>query len=95
MKYITKVALIVKGDRVRKGKEVDLTKEEAAAFGDDLTPLMEDAPEPEPEPEKAVKDMNAKELAAKATALGLSAAGTKADLLERITLHEGATITNE
>lgn len=91
MKYQTKRAMFIKGDRVARGQEVELTKEEAAPFLAHLIPAgeAEAASEPAPAPaeEKSLEDMSAAELKEKAAELGLSTSGTKADLQERITLH--------
>lgn len=83
------VPLLIKGDLLAKGQEIELTEEEARRFDTaDLSPV-EDTPEvPEViESEKPIEEMNQKELQAKAKELGLSTAGSKADLLERISLH--------
>lgn len=88
MLYKTMRAIIFRGDRVEKGREIDLSEEDAARLGDDVTPAVADAAPAEPEPEVALEDMTLKQLKAKAEALGLSTEGTKADLLERIKLHQ-------
>jgi hypothetical protein len=88
MRYVTQCALAIKGDRIEKGTEVELSVEDAARFDIlDLAPVgPEVAPEPE-EPEPAIEDMTLGQLKKKATDLSLSANGSKADLVERITLH--------
>lgn len=96
MQYITNVAIILRGDRVVKGTIIDVEPEFAATLGDDLTPVGAEAPtEEETTDEKALVDMTAAELKVKATSLGLAASGSKADLIERITLHNGAPTEEE
>jgi hypothetical protein len=80
-------AVSIKGSRVERNTEVELDPVDAANYGSDLVPVSAPAPEPVPEPEKSLVDMSAAELKVKAEALSLSTSGTKADLLERITLH--------
>jgi hypothetical protein len=89
MQYLTTCAVLIKGDRVVKGTIVELDPEEAKRYGSDLEPVKEVAKvqEPEPTPEKPLDEMTADELRAKAGELGLSKSGSKADLIERITLH--------
>lgn len=87
MRYKTKVALSIKGSRVEKNTEVELSPEEAAPYGDDLTPIDAIPAEPEASPEAPLEEMGLTELKAKAKVLGLSTSGSKAAILERITLH--------
>ena len=88
MLYKTKCAVAIKGTRIEKGAEVDLKEEDFAQFDINDFALVgadiEEAPEEAP---VAIEDMTAAQLKVKATELGLVATGTKADLLERITLH--------
>jgi hypothetical protein len=94
MLFITNVAIIFKGDRFEKNTPIEMTADEAARFGDDLiadggvveevVEVVDDTP---------IEEMSVDQLKAKAKALGLKATGSKADLLERITLHLGE-ITN-
>lgn len=90
MLYRTNCALQIKGDRVERGSQVDLSEEEVKALDPaDITPLDE-IPEPEPETVLAdipLEEMNANQLKDRARELGLSTSGSKADILERITLH--------
>lgn len=89
MKYLTQCALSIKGSRVERGTEVELSEKEAARYAQDLVPVAE-AFEPEPEADEeevSLDDMTAIELKEKAGELGLSTSGTKADLIERISLH--------
>jgi hypothetical protein len=89
MRYLTNAALIVKGDRVGRGVEIELTPDEAAVFGTDISPV-EPAQPVEPAPELSsipLDEMSMAQLKERAKELGLSASGSKADLLERITLH--------
>ena len=89
-RYRTNVALSLKGDRVERGTEIELSAEEAARLDPaDISP-MSDIPAPEPEPvptDKPLAEMSAAELKERAKELGLSVSGSKADLLERIELH--------
>lgn len=87
MQYVTNCAVIFKGDRVGKGVIVDMQAEEAAAYGDQLSPVgATPTVEVANEPEKALDEMSAAELKEKAAALGLKTTGSKADLLDRISL---------
>lgn len=89
MRYITNVTLSIKGDRIEKGEEIDLTDEEVAHIDPaDLSPAdgASEAPE-EPEEEVALEDMNSAQLKARAKKLGLSAGGSAADIRERIKLQ--------
>lgn len=90
MLYKAKVPLLIKGDHIKKGQEVELTDEEAARFDPaDLSPVDHTPPAPEPEPvEVPLDEMSLDQLRAKAKELNLSAGGSKADLLERIKLNE-------
>lgn len=88
MLYRTTCAILVKGDRIERGVEIELEPEVAANYGPDLEPVdASPEAEPEPEPEKPLEEMSKDELAAQAESLGLAKSGSKADLLERITLH--------
>lgn len=86
--YRTNAALAIKGDRIERGEEIQLSEKEAARYGDDLTPVEAIPEEPAKEPEKPIEEMSYAELKAKAKELGLSASGTMADILERIQLHQ-------
>lgn len=93
MRYITNVALQVRGDRIEKGSEIELSADEAKVFDPADITAVDVIPEPEPEPalaDKPVAEMNLAELKARAKELGLSASGSKADLEERIQLHLSA-----
>ena len=88
MRYRTRIALAIKGDRVEKGVEVELTEKDFAQFDrNDFEPVGKAVEAPEPEAEPAIEDMTLQQLRDKAAALELSTSGTKADLQERITLH--------
>jgi hypothetical protein len=76
-----------KGDRIEKGEEIELSAEDAARLGTDVVPVGGAVVEEIEEEEKSLDDMTKAELAAKAEALGLPTSGTKADLIEKITLH--------
>lgn len=88
MLYRTRVALAIKGCRVEPGTEIDLTQEAAARYGDDLTEVTGEsvAPAPEETVDVPLEEMSHAELKDKAKALGLPVGGSKADLIERITL---------
>jgi hypothetical protein len=97
MLYRTNVPLIIKGDYIKKGEEVDLSDDERKQYdAADLSPV-DTTPEPAPEPEVEVPidEMDFDQLKAKAKELGLSAAGSKAAILERIKLHLSTDNTND
>lgn len=88
MLYRTTAAILFKGDRVPRGTEIEMDENEAARLGGYVVPVDDvavDAPEEEVE-EKALEDMSKDELVEAAKAAGVETGGTKADLLERITL---------
>ncbi len=89
MQYLTTCAVLIKGDRVVKGAVVELDPVVAENYGSDLVAVGKVPKEeaPAPTPLKPLAEMTAEELKAKAEELGLSKSGSKADLLERITLH--------
>lgn len=90
MLYKANVALILKGDYKKKGEEFELSADEVKQFDPaDIIAVSAIPPEPEPEPEPdvPVDEMSFDQLKAKAKELGLSASGTKADILERIKLN--------
>ena len=91
MQYVTKCAILIKGDRIPRGATVELDAELAKIHGDEIVPVAGKTPEPAPEPEKAIEDMSVQELKEKAISLGLKGTGSKADLIERLTLHNGET----
>lgn len=93
MLYTANVPLLVKGDYIRRGQEFELSAEDAKQFDPaDITPVgaVEEVPEPEPEEETDPEEMTHEQLKERAKALGLKTGGSKADLQERIRLHEGA-----
>lgn len=89
MLFRTNVALSVRGDRLDKGADIDLTPDEVAHFDPSDITALGDIPAPEEEDAEPVafEDMNVAQLRERAKELGLSAAGSKADLTERIQLH--------
>lgn len=90
MLYLTNVALQIMGDRVEKGTEIELSEKEAKRFDPaDITPVsaIEEEPEEVETPEVPIEEMTAEQLKAKAKELDLKTGGSKADLIERITLH--------
>lgn len=96
MLYKTNVALAIKGNRVEPGTEVELTPEAAARYGDDLSPATGEPVEPEVEVEEVpLEEMTLDQLKAKAKALGLKATGSKADLIERISLAPEVEVEDE
>ena len=100
MRYITTVALGIKGDRFEKGAEIELTAEEAAMFDpSDLVPAGSvAAPSAEvPATDVSIEDMSLAQLKARAKELGLATTGSKADIQERITLHiaDGGSAASE
>lgn len=86
--YKTIVALSIKGDRVEPNTEVELTYNEVSRFDTNDISLVAETTEIETpaEPEPPVEKMNLEQLKSKAKALGLPATGSKADILERISL---------
>lgn len=88
MMYKTTCAVVIKGDRVEKGKVVDLSLEDATRLGNDVVPVeAEKKAEPVATPEKPLEELNHAELKEKAKELNLKQSGSIADLRERITLH--------
>lgn len=88
MKYKTTCAISFNGDRVRPGTVLEMDQETAANYAGSVVPVdPTPAPEPAPEEEKAIEEMTVAELKKKAAMLGLEIGGSKADLIERITLH--------
>jgi len=93
MLYRTMCALSILGDRIEKGNEIELTAEQAASFDPaDLVPVESIPADPDEEvlPDVPLDEMSLDQLKAKAAELGLKATGTKAAILERITLHLSA-----
>ena len=92
MLHKTTEAIILKGDRIEKGKIVDVDAATVAQFGGALVPADSDsAPAAPKEPqvvEKTVEELSFEELKTKAKELGLSTKGSKADLIERIKLQK-------
>jgi hypothetical protein len=99
MRYITNVALHIRGDRFEKGSEIELSAEEAKAFDPADVTAIDAIPGPEPEPVLAdipLEEMTLADLKARAKELGLSASGSKADIEERIRLQlDGSDGTEE
>lgn len=89
MLYSAKAAIIHKGDRVARGAEIELSADEAAIYGSDVSPVNAQPVEaPAPKLETiALDELSFSQLKDRAKELGLSATGSKADLQERITLH--------
>lgn len=88
MLYKTTCPLAIKGSRVEKGTEVELSKEELASIDPaDITLVVDVVEVPEVIVEVAIEEMDIDQLKAKAKTLGLKSTGSKADLIERITLN--------
>lgn len=95
MLYKTSVAILHKGDRVPRGTELEMSQEDAARFGEQVVPAGEAQAEPVAEVEqKALEDMTKAELEGEAAKRGISTSGTKADLIERIQLHDAGPETD-
>ena len=90
--YRTNVALSIKGDRIERGSEIELSAEEAASLDPADISLIDGAPAPEAEDtvEVPLEEMSLSQLKERAKELELSTAGSKADLQERIALHLAA-----
>lgn len=86
MQYKVKAAIIFKGDRVEPGGVIDISAEQAIQLGAAIAPVVTEVI-PEPVAEKDIADMSLAELKSKAEELGLDTKGSKASLVERITLH--------
>lgn len=90
MLYVTNVAMQIKGDRVEKGTEIELSDREVENLDPrDLT-LANAVREEEPEIDISsipLAEMDRSQLQEYAKELGLSASGSKAALHDRIQLH--------
>ena len=92
------IPISLHGSRVEAGEEVEVTAEEFANLRDVLTPVdgvVPETPSEEGGEEKPFNEMTLDELRRKAEELGLSKGGSKADLVERITLHQQETPSEE
>lgn len=89
MRYTALNALSYKGTRVERGEVIDIDPELAASIGSDsLKPFEEEKIVEEPKVENPnLSVMSKQELVELADSLGLKSSGTKADLVERLTLH--------
>lgn len=86
-KYKTLCA-IAYGGRIEKGSIVELPEDVARAYGAGYVELVDDASEVDHVvPQTNIADMSLLELRAEAKRLGLRDNGSKADLIERLTLH--------
>lgn len=87
-KYITQCALSIKGTRVEKGQEIELNDDFAKGLGADLIKVGSEVviETPVKAEEMATEELSLADLKKKAEELGLSTRGTKADLIERISL---------
>lgn len=81
---------IAHGGRVERGTEIELTDEQAANYGENYVELVTAKASAEEVEAKPVEKMTVAELRIKAEELGLDATGSKADLVERITLAQDA-----
>lgn len=75
------------GGRREKGEILELTQAEAENFGADYVQEVGTAPKVSAGDETPIEKMKLAELREKAEKLGLDTEGSKADLVERITLH--------
>ncbi len=87
MLYTTKFPMAIKGTRVEAGVEVELTEEDFGQFDRNDFEAVASKDVPEEVEIVPVDKMTGPQLKAKAEELGLPTTGTKADLLERISLH--------
>jgi len=93
--YKVATALLIKGEKHRAGAVVELSEADAARYGTALVPVAAAAPAA-PAPEATpVEKLTKAQLVAACEANGLSAEGTKADLLERLKLAEITNFTEE
>ena len=82
---------IAHGGRVERGTEIELTEEHAANYGSHHVELVTASSKAKAEvEEKAIDKMTVAELRIKAEELGLETTGSKADLVDRITLSQDA-----
>lgn len=87
MRYKALQAVIVRGDRVERGQEVDIDPVLAHSIGVLYLVPVAEVVEVQAEPVAVpLADMTRAELIEEAKRLGLSSNGTKAELLERLTL---------
>lgn len=88
---------IALGGRRERGEVIDMSVEVAEAFGEKYVELYEEADEAEVEESTPEVSMNMShdELKEEARKRELSVSGTKADLVERITLHDSEEETEE
>jgi pyruvate kinase len=97
-RYKTNVALLILGDRVPRGTEIELSDEAAAGLDPaDITAvaaIAAAAPEAEVTP-ASVEEMSLAQLKERAKELGLAVNGSKADILERIALHLEGTAAED
>lgn len=88
MRKFKTLCAIAYGGRIEKGSIVELPDDVAKAYGAGYVELVDDTAEVDHVvADKAIDDMSLLELRAKAEELGLKTAGSKADLIERLTLH--------
>jgi len=88
MLYKTTCPISHYGDRLERGVELELTAEEAMNYADSVEAIGNSAPVvEEPEVVVPVEDMTLSQLKERAKELGLTATGSKVDLVERITLN--------
>jgi len=93
MLYKTTCAILYRGSRVERGTELEMSQEDAARLAGNVVPVTDSniSTEPTPEPEaKELEDMSKAELEEAAAERGLATSGTKAELIERIQLHDEA-----
>lgn len=93
MLYKTLCPISHLGSRVERGEVLDLTDDQAFNYAQDVQ-LVVEQPEVAPDVVEDIPltDMTTEQLKEKATALGLKTSGSKADLVERITLYVPAEV---
>lgn len=90
-RYRANVAISIKGDRIERGAEFDASADDVAHIDPEDITEVGATPATEAEAQAVdvpVSEMSVAELRAKAKELGLTTTGTKADLQERISLHQ-------
>lgn len=87
--YTANCAFSYLGTRVEKGTVIELDEKYAIGLGDDVSEVGTKAVEVAETPDEgSLDELSIAQLRAKADVLGLSKAGSKADLIERISLAE-------
>lgn len=88
MIYKTNEAIILNGDRIERGAKIELSEADVARLGNSVSLVAPASPVKKEEIiDKPIEKLSYDELKAKCKELGLSAKGSKADLLEKIKLQ--------